>query len=235
MKYNKLNEKGISIILPAFNEEKNIKFAIEDIENFIKILTENYEIIVINDGSTDGTKITLKQIASSNKKLKVINYDKNMGYGYALKNGFNEAKFEYLFFTDSDRQFDISNIWYMLPYMNDFDIVIGYRIKRNDSLKRIIASKGYNLLCKFIFKLNIRDIDCAFKMFNKKIFDIIKIESDRFFVNTEILAKACRYNFSIIEIPVLHFPRKVGYSSVCINDIFRTLRELAKLYFKIKK
>lgn len=235
MHFNNLNNKGISIILPAFNEEKNIKSAVEDIDNFIKILTQNYEIIVVNDGSADGTKFILEQIARENNKIKIINFDSNKGYGCALKTGFNAAKFEYLFFTDSDRQFDISNIWYMLPYMNDFDIVIGYRIKRNDSLKRIIASKGYNLLCKFLFGLNVRDIDCAFKMFNKKIFDLIKIESERFFVNTEILAKACKYNLSIVEIPVLHFPRKVGYSSVCISDIFRTLKEISKLFFKIKK
>ena len=235
MHCNILNNKGISIILPAFNEEKNIKSAVEDIENFIKILTENYEIIIVNDGSIDDTKIILEKMSGDNKNIKIINFETNKGYGSALRAGFNSAKFEYLFFTDSDRQFDISNIWYMLPYMNDFDIVIGYRIKRNDSLKRIIASKGYNLLCKFLFKLNVRDIDCAFKMFNKKILDVIKIEADRFFVNTEILAKACKYQLSIVEIPVLHFPRKVGYSSVCISDIFRTLKEISKLYFKIKK
>ncbi len=229
-----LELKGISIILPAYNEEKNISKIIEEITDFIEVITHSYEIIVVNDGSSDNIAYVAENISKTVNNLKVINFEKNMGYGYALKIGFERAKYEYLFFTDSDRQFDISNLWYMLPYIKEYDIVVGYRVKRNDKFKRIFASWGYNILCKILFNLKIRDVDCAFKLFRKSVFEKIHIESNRFFVNTEILAKARILNYKIIEVPVLHFPRKVGYSTVTFSDIFRTLSELKRIYFSLK-
>lgn len=229
-------DKDISVIFPAYNEEKNIEACVLVAQCLLKELVRNFEIIIINDGSTDKTKEICLSLAERFKEIKVLSKDKNEGYGCALRDGFSEAKFENVFFSDSDRQFDIMNIKDLLCYIDEYDIVIGFRKNRQDSLKRKFLSWGYNVIVGFLFRLNVTDIDCAFKLFKKRIFDKIKVESKRYYVNTEILAKARLLGFFIKEVGVSHFPRYEGESKVGFKDIPRTIKELARvsrlIYFK---
>jgi dolichol-phosphate mannosyltransferase len=160
----------------------------------------------------------------------VISKAENEGYGCVLRDGFKAARFDLVFFSDSDRQFDITNLKDLLAHIDENDIVVGFRKNRQDSAKRRFLSWGYNTLVRFLFGLKVKDIDCAFKLFKKKVFDKIRIESKRFFVNTEILAKAKRYGFSIKEIGVSHFPRYEGQSKIGFSDIPRTLKDLIRIY-----
>jgi dolichol-phosphate mannosyltransferase len=138
-----------------------------------------------------------------------------------------------VFYTDSDMQFDVKEVKNLLPAIEDYDIVCGFRIYRYDPLSRLFAAWGYNLLARTIFRLRVRDIDCAFKLFRREVFDVIQIRSKKFFVDTEILAKARRHGFKMTEIGVRHYPRAGGRSTVRASHVISTLRELAKMWAEI--
>ena len=229
--------KGISVVLPAFNEEKCIKGVVQDALKYLKAIDDEWEIIVINDGSQDKTGKIIEGIAHRNPKIKIIHHFKNEGYGKSLKDGITISRFDYVFFTDSDRQFDLKALNVMLPLAKTgvVDLVIGYRINRKDPFLRKFLSWVYNALAGFLFDLDVKDIDCAFKIFKKSIFEKIKIESATFFVNTEILTKAKFFGFKILEVGVPHFPRKAGRSSVSFRHIPLTLKELWKIYRSLKR
>lgn len=223
--------KGISVILPAFNEENNVGQMVADCLAYLRKLKDDYEVIVVNDGSVDETAEVIQKISKKNKKVRLLNHSKNKGYAQALKTGFEAAKFDYVFFTDSDRQFRLDALDVMFPIAKTgvVDLVVGYRLKRQDPFLRKLLSWGYNTLASFLFDLSVKDIDCAFKLFRKDIFKKIKIESKSFFFNTEILAKARLFNFNIIEVGVPHFPRTAGKSTVRFVHIPLTIRELIRI------
>ena len=228
---------SISIILPALNEEGNIEAAVNDIQSYFNSREEKYEIIVINDGSTDSTGEIAERLAKKNGSVRAIHHSINKGYGSALKEGFKSSKYKYVFFTDSDRQFDIKGLDILLPLIKTdaVEIIIGYRLKRKDPFLRRFLSWGYNSLVGCLFDLNVKDIDCAFKVFRKDIFSNIKIESKNFFVNTEILAKARHFGFNVLEVGVPHFPRTAGKTTVSFKHIPMTLIELYRISKEIKK
>ncbi len=228
---------SISIILPALNEEGNIEAAIQDIQLYFHSREEKYEIIVINDGSTDSTGDIAERMAKENGFVRVVHHPTNKGYGSALKEGFENSKYKYVFFTDSDRQFDIKGLDILLPLIKTdaVEIIIGYRIKRKDPFLRRFLSWGYNSLVGYLFDLNVKDIDCAFKIFRKDIFSKIEIESKNFFVNTEVLAKAMYFGFNVLEVGVPHFPRTAGKTTVTLKHIPLTLIELYRIFKSIKR
>ena len=228
---------SISIILPALNEEGNIEAAIQDIQLYFHSREEKYEIIVINDGSTDSTGDIAERMAKENGFVRVVHHPTNKGYGSALKEGFENSKYKYVFFTDSDRQFDIKGLDILLPLIKTdaVEIIIGYRLKRKDPFLRRFLSWGYNSLVGYLFDLNVKDIDCAFKIFRKDIFSKIEIESKNFFVNTEVLAKAMYFGFNVLEVGVPHFPRTAGKTTVTLKHIPLTLIELYRIFKSIKR
>lgn len=227
-------EKDVSVVFPAYNEEKNIEACVLVAYCLLREIVRNFEIILVNDGSTDATLNICESLALRFPNVKIISKEKNEGYGFALRDGFKAAKFDLLFFSDADRQFDILTIKDLLIHINTYDIVIGFRKKRQDSFKRRILSGGFNKLVRFLFGFKVTDVDCAFKLFKRHIFNKILIESPRFFVNTEILAKSVVFGFSIKEVGVSHFPRYEGESKVGFSDIPRTLRELVRIYRSIR-
>ena len=228
---------SISIILPALNEEGNIEAAVKDIQSYFNSREEKYEIIVINDGSTDSTGEIAERLVGEDGTIRVVHHPINKGYGSALKKGFEISKYKYVFFTDSDRQFDVKGLDILLPLIKTdaVEVIIGYRLKRKDPFIRRFLSWGYNSLVGYLFDLNVKDIDCAFKIFRKDIFSKINIESKNFFVNTEILAKARHYGFNVLEVGVPHFPRTVGKTTVTLKQIPMTLIELYRINKSIKK
>lgn len=231
-------EKGLSIILPAFNEELNIALAVRDILNFTNSIDLNSEIIIVNDGSFDRTGEIADNLASTNPNIQVIHHQQNLGYGQALNSGITASRYELLFFTDADRQFDIKSLEEMLLIMktvDNLDILVGYRLHRQDPFWRKFLSWGFNTIAGFLFNLNIKDIDCAFKLFRKKIFSYIEIESKYFFVNTEILAKAKYLGFKIAEIGVPHLPRMMGKSTISLRYVPLTLRELWRIWGNLRR
>lgn len=226
-----MSKLGISVILPAYNEEKNLKGVVKDALNFLKTIKDSWEIIIVDDGSTDKTGKIAEGLSRINPRIRFVQHGENLGYGRSLSDGFSAGRYSFVFFTDADRQFKLEALAVMWPLAKTgvVDLIIGYRIKRKDPFLRKVLSWGYNSLAGFLFDLQVKDIDCAFKIFKKEIFKKIKIESNNFFVNTEILAKARFFKFKILEISVPHFPRKAGKSSVSLKYIPLTLKELIRI------
>jgi glycosyltransferase involved in cell wall biosynthesis len=226
---------SISAVLPAYNEEENIEIATTRMADVLRSLNlRDWEVIIVNDGSVDSTGQIADRLATNDPEhIRVIHHNPNKGYAQALKNGFTSAKSQLIFYTDSDNQFDVREIKHLLPLIKDADIVCGFRIYRFDPLTRLVLAWGYNLLVRMIFHINVRDVDCAFKLFRREVFDKVTIESKKFFVDAEILAKAKYHGMKLIEIGVRHYPRQAGQSTVRASHVFSTLKEIAQMWVNI--
>ncbi len=226
--------KSVSFVYPAYNEEESIALAVKRAREAAELVSlDEFEIIVVDDGSADGTWKVLENLRASEPNLRPIRHERNQGYAAALRTGFTSARLPLVFYSDSDNQFDLREIRYLLPLTDSHDIVTGFRIYRFDPLSRLVLSWGFNLLVRLIFRIPVRDIDCAFKFFRRGVFEKVTIESQRFFVDTEILAKAKALGMTMTEIGVRHYPRLAGRSTVRPSHIFYTLSELAKIWRKI--
>jgi glycosyltransferase involved in cell wall biosynthesis len=222
----------ISAVLPAFNEEDNIERAATRMAEVLGSLgLRDWEVIVVDDGSIDRTGEVADRLAARDPDhIKVSHHSSNLGYAAALRTGFTSARHQLIFYTDSDNQFDVREITSLLPLIEDADIVSGFRIYRFDPLTRLVLSWGFNLLVRIIFGIRVRDIDCAFKLYRREVFDKVEIESKKFFVDAEVLAKARHYGFRMTEVGVRHYPRTAGRSTIRPHHIISTLRELAKIW-----
>ena len=232
-----IEQGGISITLPAYNEADNIEALSEEIRQYFEGKKIPHEIIIVNDGSADDTGKIADTLAAKHQTISVIHHSPNKGYGRSLLDGFMASRYEYLFFTDADRQFKIESLDEFIPHARDgsVDMIIGYRIDRQDPFMRKFLSGCFNLLIRIVFALKVKDIDCAFKLFKKKSFESLGIQSGDFLFNAEMLAKARAKHFTIREIGVRHFPRTMGTSTVSSKHIFLTLKCLYALYREVEK
>lgn len=224
---------NISVVLPILNEGQIIHKTIARLVAKMEKNAPNFEILAVNDGSTDNTRTILEYLQSKDTRIKVINHKGNKGYGAALKTGIRKAQFDWIFFMDSDLQFDVTEIKKFIPYHTDYDFIIGYRQGRADPLKRIYISKIYNHIVSFLFNIHITDIDCAFKLMRKSAIKELGELPNSFFVSTTVLVKAVRAKMRMKEIPVKHLPRTKGVSTVTLNQVIRTIRDLFIMYFKL--
>ena len=204
----------ITMFFPAYNEEGNIKKLVKDAESILKKTANKYEIIIIlYEGSTDNTKKIVKELMKKNNNLKLVMQPRKFkGVGYAIKMGFEAAKYDLIFYSDSDNQFDLNEFKLLLPYVKDYDIVAGYRINRQDPLTRIWISKIYKIMIKIIFNLKGKDFDCAFRLVKKKVFKTIKLQCKTGLGTSELLIKARWSGYKVKHIPVHHLPRYKGTS-----------------------
>jgi glycosyltransferase involved in cell wall biosynthesis len=201
----------ISCFFPMFNEEGNVESVVRQAVAVLEKRAEEFEVIVVNDGSTDRTRELAEQMAKADKRVKVVNHPKNLGYGAALNTGFSASRYAVIFQADGDNQFDLSELDRLLPFIDEFDFVIGYREERRDPLYRIWEGNLYRFLLGIMFGLHLKDANCAFKLFKKKIMDKIKIETSGALINGEIFIKARSLGYSKIkEVGVTHYPRKAG-------------------------
>jgi glycosyltransferase involved in cell wall biosynthesis len=223
--------KSISIFFPALNEEGTVARLAEDFLAIIRSSFDCGELIIVNDGSTDRTREISDRLVQENETcVRAIHHEQSSGYGNALKAGFEAARHELIFFTDGDYQFDVNDLYRMLPHMEECDVVVGYRQDRQDPKYRLLLSRGYNVLVRMLFGLKLRDVDCSFKLFRREALEKISIESTGYFIDTEIMVKANKVGLRIREIGVRHLPRTSGVSKVKMKHIFTTLREILVLW-----
>jgi len=227
---------SISVFFPCYNEQANIARTTRQALDVLEKLRADYEVIIVDDGSFDATGQIAEEIAAKNSRVKVIHHGTNLGYGAALQSGFEAASKELVFYTDGDGQFDMSEMPPLLALIKQYDIVTCYRINRQDNLVRRINAWCWTKLVCFLFGMKIRDIDCAFKLFKREIFDNIHLLSSGALIDTEILARALRRGYTITQTGVHHFPRTAGrQTGANLKVIFRAFRELFKLHNQIRK
>jgi len=229
----------LSVFLPAYNEEANLqRTVINVVENLQKNVSE-WEIVIVDDGSKDNTGKIADEFAKENKKISVIHHFPNRGYGAAFKSGLYGCKYPWISLIDSDGQFDFAEInqFLVTQEKTQADMVIGYYLGRKVSLTRKLNSKLWQLLVFLLFGLNVRDIDCGFKLISKKVVDTIPhLESERgAFISSEFLIKAKKSGFTIVEIGVCHYSRRFGEATGAkLNVIVQSFIDLFKLWRKIK-
>ncbi len=225
---------SLSMVFPAYNEEENVDRLVRDADRVCRTITDDYEVIVVDDGSKDRTPDILKKLKEEFSNLVIYTHSPNKGYTAALRTGFTSAKKELVFYSDADNQFDLSEITLLLNLVDQNDIVVGFRKDRQDPWIRKFVSRCFNIMSHQIFKFNVRDVDCAFKVFRREVFDKIKITSENFMVDTEIMSKAVVYGFRVAEVGVTHLPRTAGTTTVKPTDVFKTLKGMLKLYQELK-
>lgn len=230
----KRNDLELSIVIPAYNEAENIEKTVLDAQKAGKSYFDGYEIIVVDDASCDDTSNIVKNMNKKDANVFVLTHEENKGKAAALNTGFKEAKGEYIFYTDADNQYNMDRVADLKKLIGTADIVSGYRINKAISLFRKLASDFYNLMARVFLGIKVRDVECAFKLFKSEKLKQIKIESAHFMVETEILAKAARMNFKIVDFPLKHYPRKGGKTSISFfKDTLRTLKGLVCLKLKL--
>jgi hypothetical protein len=222
--------RSLSVIFPAFNEESNIRSVVEDACRIIPKFAPVFEIIVVNDGSKDRTGEICDDLAVEFSDVRVVHHAENKGYGAALKTGIERARYDVIFFTDSDGQFDLREVATLLEQTDAYDMVAGYRARRHDPPHRLLFAWGWNILVRQVLGIRIRDIDCAFKAFNHHVFNRIQIQSAGAMVNTEMFAQACAFGMTVKEVPVSHFPRRAGKpTGDNVAVISKAFRELIRM------
>ena len=214
---------GISVFFPAFNDEKTIGQTVAQALTLLPTLTDNYEVIIVNDGSTDSTGEILEALTHTSQHVRVIPHEKNLGYGAALRTGLSHANNDLIFYTDGDGQYDVGELAVLLSCLTAAcDVVNGYKIKRADPLGRIFIGAVYNRLARVLFRLPIRDVDCDFRLIRRRALSGIELISSSGVICVEMVYKLHSAGCVFVEVPVHHYPRLHGKSQ------FFTLRRLSR-------
>ena len=225
---------SLTVSMPAYNEADNIAEMITRARDVVGPLVDDLEIIVVDDGSKDSTGDIVRQMGAEDPRVRLVQHPVNLGYGAAVKDGVWAATKELVFFTDSDRQFDLTELERFLPRMEHADMVIGYRYARSDPWHRRLFGHGWSWLVNLLFGYTARDIDCAFKLFRRTVIDTIHVESGGATFSAEFMVRAKRAGFRIVEEPVSHYPRVAGSQTGSRPDvILRGFRELIRVRWRL--
>jgi len=229
-----LDPLSISVFYPCYNEEANVERTTLAALEAVQKISDDFEVIIVNDGSKDRTAEIADRLAAEHKHVRAVHNNPNLGYGGALQRGFREATKEWVFYTDGDGQFDFGEIPSLLPLLERYDIASAYRLDRKDSMIRKLNAFAWTTLVNVAFGLWLRDIDCAFKIFPRKLFDEIEMKSMGALIDTEILSRAKRAGYTIGQVGVHHYPRTAGeQTGANLRVIARAFKELFKLRHEI--
>lgn len=231
--FNKIS--SISAVFPAYNDGGTIASMVAAASIALRQVSDDTEIIVVNDGSTDYTHTMLEEISTRYPELKVISHSPNQGYGAALRTGFSAASKEWIFYTDGDAQYNPLELSKLVDTLRDgVDVVNGYKLGRSDSWMRVVAGRAYHYFIKFLFGIHIRDVDCDFRLIPRRIMEEIELTSNSGAICLEMVKKIQDAGYVFAETPVNHYSRKYGVSQFFVPwRIINTLRQLADLYWML--
>lgn len=225
-----MGKLDLSIAIPFFNEEKNVRDVVNSIVKNVKRLGINYEIILVNNGSTDATTEIIDSLIKKNKNLRKVSLAKNQGYGGGILSGLKIARGSIIGFIDGDGQFGNENVVeaYRKMINENLDLCKGFRIRREDSIARNIMSIFYNLIVRLLFFANIHDINAKPKLMKKECYKNLKLKSKDWFIDTEIMLTAKKKGYKYGEIPLEYKKRKGGKSSLGISAVLQFLKNLLR-------
>ncbi len=225
---------SLSLVLPAHNEAGNIEAVVRRAVEVLPAYTDDFEIIVVNDGSRDDTPRIVDRLAQEDGRIRLVNHEVNRGYGAALRSGFAETRCDYVMFMDADRQFDIADIRLLAPFVSQFDVVAGFRMERHDPLLRRVNAEIFNVAIRILFGVHMRDIDCAFKIFRGDLLRSLDLTAPGALINTEIQAKLRRQGATLEQVGVHHFPRIAGQATGgSLRVIVRAMGETVLLWLRM--
>jgi len=227
---------SISLVLPAYNEADNIEPMVAEAMPALEAVSDDFEIIVVDDGSADGTAAVTRQVMESNPHVRLIEHPVNQGFGAAVFSGFANAEKDWIFYTDADRQFVLGELENFVPLMDQADLIAGYRAPRRDPFLRVFYGKGWSMLCTLVFGYTVRDVDCGFKLFRREIIEDLAptIRSRGATFSIEWLVRAKRAGYRFVELPVTHRPRVAGsQTGANIGVIVRAFRELVQVRIQL--
>ena len=226
----------LSIVLPAYNEEANLERAVRDALRAADEVVGGAEVVVVDDGSRDGTRAVLQRLQRElGETLVVVDHRTNRGYGAALRSGFEAASGRLVFYTDADNQFDLTELRDFLPLLAEYDAALGYRIDRQDAWLRLWVSRGFNALTSLVLGVRVRDLNCSFKLFRREALLDLGLEASDFLIDAEIVARLHRARLRVVERGVRHFPRTAGQSTVRATDMPRSLRSLFRMWARLRR
>ncbi|MBA2276833.1 MAG: glycosyltransferase family 2 protein [Chloroflexia bacterium] len=227
---------SLSLVLPAHNEAGNIEAVVSRALAVLPDYTSDFEIVVVNDGSRDETPQIIDRLAAEDARVRTVHHPANQGYGAALRSGFAVTRGDHVMFMDADRQFDIADIRLLVPFVEFFDIVAGFRLERNDPLRRRINAEIFNVAIRLLFGVHLRDIDCAFKIFRGDLLRSLELTAPGALINTEIQAKLRRQGASLEQVGVHHYPRIAGEATGgSARVIFRAMGETVLLWLRMHR
>jgi glycosyltransferase involved in cell wall biosynthesis len=227
---------SLSLFYPLHDEEENIEEAVRRALAILPGVADEFEVILVDDGSRDRTGLIADRLAARDPRVRVIHHPVNRGYGAALRSGFDACRHEWIFYTDGDNQFDLREISLFIPLRHSYEIVTGYRMNRRDPWIRKFNASIFNLAVRLLFDLPLRDVDCAFKLYRASIFEGLCLTSNGALIDVEILAGARRMGARIAEVGVHHYPRTAGrQSGASLPVIFRAVKETARLWRRMRR
>jgi glycosyltransferase involved in cell wall biosynthesis len=219
-------------VLPAFNEALNLPATVADALAALQQFEVESEILIVDDGSSDGTVAVCRELAARHDCVHVIRHGRNRGYGAALRSGLDAARCPLVFFTDADGQFRFDQLPEFVANIDKIDMVIGYRARRHDAWHRKLNSLVGNWIVRSLLGVRVRDINCAYKLLRRESVACLALHSNGALINTELLALAGRAGWKVKELPVKHLPRRCGRSTGANPMvIFRTVLE----YFQLRR
>jgi len=227
---------SISLVLPAYNEADNIEPMIAEATPALEANASEYEIIVVDDGSADETAAVTRRVMETHPHVRLVQHPVNRGFGAAVISGFTNAEKDWIFYTDADRQFVLSELESFVPFMDQADLIAGYRAPRRDPFLRVLYGKGWSMLCTLVFGYTVRDVDCGFKLFRREIVKALapQIASRGATFSIEWLVRAKRAGYRFVELPVSHRPRVAGsQTGANIHVIVRAFRELMRFRLQL--
>lgn len=230
-----MTKPSISVFFPAYNDAGTIASMVILADRTLRILSDDYELIVVNDGSGDHTPQVLSELESIYPRLRVIHHPQNRGYGAALRTGFSAAVKDLIFYTDGDAQYDVRELEALVPLMTEsVDIVNGYKISRSDPLHRVIIGGLYCWFIKLAFGIRIRDVDCDFRLVRRGCYERVQLESSSGTICVEMIKKFQQAGLRFAEAPVHHFHRAYGKSQFFnFRRLIRTFVDLSSLWWRV--
>jgi glycosyltransferase involved in cell wall biosynthesis len=227
---------GISVFLPSHNEEGNVERVVRSWVAELPRVADNYEVIVVDDGSRDRTGEIAERLAAENPHVKVVRHPVNRGYGAALRSGFAAARYPWVFLEDADNQFDPADVAALLARAADADIVAGYRKRRRDPLLRRLNAWAFFTLVTILFGRLAKDVNCAFKLMRRDLLERMALHSEGALINTEVFVLARQLHARVVEVPIQHYARTSGrQTGANLHVIVRAFSELLAFKAEMRK